>query len=163
MTTPSRFRNSAASGCSPSTPILSVVGDSTHGRPHPTETPDLRPQHSGRFRPKCIAAAGLPVPTPEAGSGVSLRGPRLPPAGAGGQHRGRGLPGAVTPVPLGVGWKLHERRPRGLCCAGVSRSHQSLPLLTTKETCDRSAKTLSVTHPWPMGKRQPLPGAHWAL
>lgn len=122
-------------------------------------TPDVSVRSASP--PRSSSPARSPHPRPCRASGY--RGPRLPPAGAWGQHRGRGLPGAVTPVPLGAGWKLHERRPRGLCCAGVSWNHQSLPLLTTKETCDRWAKTLNVTHPWPMRKRQPLPGAHWAL
>lgn len=91
---------------------LSVLGDSTHG--HPTETPGPRLKHSGRFHPKCIAAAGLvpagsPRPRPHRASGS--QGPCLPPAGDGDQRRGRGPPGAATLVPLGSGWKRHERRP----------------------------------------------------
>lgn len=166
VTTPRKFRNRAAGCCGPSTPILIGAPRQYPRSPHRnarSEARALRTLPSEVHR--CRGTLPCRVPTPEAASGFWQPGPlaSLPPV------LGISVPAAsrLKRPP----WYLSAQAgsgtsgdPRRSCCAGGSSSyHQFLPLLTTKETCDRRAKTLSVTHPWPMGAGIPLPGAPWEM
>lgn len=166
VTTPRKFRNRAAGCCGPSTPIL-IGAPRQHPRsPHGnarSEPGALRTLPSEAHR--CRRTLPCRVPTPEASLGFWQPGPlaSLPLV--------LGISAAVAGCLQRPPWYLSAQAGSGssgyfcwACCAGDSSSHhQSLPLLTTKETCDRRAKTLSVSHPWPMWGGILLPGAHWEM
>lgn len=154
VTTPRMFRNPAGC-CGPSTPILIHAQ-----RQHPRSP-------NGNVRSQAVALQTLPpeahgarscrVPTPEAAPGFWQPGASPPSRRCRGSAPQSQVAQSGHPGTSRRRLEAARAATPAVPAAPVSPRATASLLLTTKETCDRRAKTLSVTHPWPMWGRHPFP------